>query len=121
MTILQSTFLSAAIATSGHFALAQGHADQMDGVSTYRETALFNEVVGDTRFVGAFETGPNRCDVIVFQAAASDRLLNGPMRRMDLPIPAGARGLLGAGPDSALAIACASDAAAIRIAPQSGH
>jgi hypothetical protein len=121
MRTLTLAFLAPVMLTSVAFALAQSRADGGEGASTYREFALFSEVVGDTRFVGAFETAPNRCDVTLFQAAAADALLTGPLRRMVLPIAAGAQGLLGAGPGAALSIACGSHADTISITPRTGE
>ncbi len=119
MRILRLAAAATAVSGVASFALAQNCAGRAENPSTYRETAVFNQVVGDERFVGAFEAGPNRCDITIFQAAAKDQLLAGPLRRMVLPIAAGSRSLLGVGPDSALAISCAANAKAIEIAPQS--
>jgi hypothetical protein len=116
--ILATTSLVAALLGSSVVALAQGSADVTRAVSTYKETAVFNHVVGVTRFVGNFVAGPGRCDVTVFQTGADNAALTPPMRRFVLPIAAGARGELGVGPKSALVIACTPDAEEIKVAPQ---
>ena len=86
------------LATPG-FAVADGSADATQNVSTYKETAVFNHVVGDARFVGNFVAGPGRCDVTVFQTGADNAALTPPLRRFVLPIAAGARSELEVGPE----------------------
>jgi hypothetical protein len=86
---------------------------------SYKETAIFNQVVAGSRFVGNFLAAPGRCDVTVFETRADDvALTRRPMRRYVLPIAAGARSLLDAAPQSALAIVCAAKADEIKVAPQ---
>jgi hypothetical protein len=116
--ILATTSLVAALLGSSAVAVAQGSADLTQNVSTYKETAVFNHVVGDARFVGNFVSGPGRCDVTVFQTGADNAALTPPMRRYVLPIAAGARSELGVGPRSALIIACTPHADEITVAPQ---
>ncbi len=102
-------------------ALAAPHMDRSASVATYKPMAGFNHVVGDSRFVGYFLTGPERCDVTVFEARADDKALAAPPTRMVLQIAAGGRSEIDAGPDAALAIARTGDADAIKIAPQFGR
>lgn len=99
-------------------ASATDHEALMRRVSSFKPLAGFSLVVGDARFVGYFTSGPERCDVTVFQAAADDEALRIAPRRMVLQIAAGGRNELDAGPDAALAIACTVDADAIKLAPQ---
>ncbi len=110
-----ATFASSAIAA------ADTHAEYLRLVAAYRPMAAFNHVVGDMRFVGYFLSGPDRCDVTVFQAHADDEALTTPPRRYELQIAAGGRSEIEAGPGSAIAIACTADADAIKIAPQFKH
>jgi hypothetical protein len=116
--ILATTSIVAALLGSSVLAGAQGSADVTQNASTYKETAVFNHVVGDARFVGNFVAGPARCDVTVFQTGADNAALTPPMRRFVLPIAAGARSELEVGPKSTLVIACTSDAEEIKVAPQ---
>jgi hypothetical protein len=121
MKILASTTLAIALLGSSAFADAGNHALQMSMVSTYKPMAGFIQVVGDTRFVGYFLAGPDRCDVTVLQARADDEALAAAPRRTEISIAAGGRSELDAGPNSALAIACTIDADAIKVAPQVGR
>lgn len=121
MKLLISTTVSVALAASVAFAVAGDHPSLTNCVSTYRPTAGFNKVIGNSRFVGYFLTGPDRCDVTVSVTRADDEALSTPPRRMLLQIAAGGRSELDAGPNSALAIACTVDADAIKLAPQNGR
>jgi hypothetical protein len=117
MKKLATTSFVIALFGSSAFAVAGEGADVTQSVSTYKETAVFNQVVGDARFVGNFVAGPGRCDVTVFQTGADNTSLTPPLRRFVLPIAAGARGELGVGPKTALVIACTSDADEIKVTP----
>jgi hypothetical protein len=81
----------------------------------YRETAVFNHVVGPARFVGNFLAAPGRCDVTLFETHAQDGDLRQPLRRYAAPIAAGGRRLFSAGSNAALAISCAPRADAIGV------
>jgi hypothetical protein len=118
MKILLTTSFTLALLASPAFAVAEERADSTHSVSTYKETAVFNHVVGDARFVGNFITGPGRCDVTMFLTGADNAALAPPLRRFVLPIAAGARSELEVGPKSTLVIACTSDADEIKVAPQ---
>jgi len=115
--LLSAAVVLGAVSLAG----AATHADLVKTVATYKPMAGFIHVVGDTRFVGYFLPGPDRCDVTLFQAGANDEALATPARRTLLQIAAGGRSEIDAGPDSALAIACTADADAILIAPQVGR
>jgi hypothetical protein len=114
--ILSATLLSSQLAP----ALAEegDHLAYLQSVSTYKPTAGFNHIVGPTRFVGYFLSGPDRCRVTVFTAAANDEALVQPPRRIEFDLAAGGRNEISAGEGSALAIACTADADAIKVAPQ---
>jgi hypothetical protein len=117
----QAIFLSAALLSSQlapALAAEGGHWAYLQSVSTYRPMAGFNHVVGPTRFVGYFLSGPDRCRVTVFTAAADDEALVQPPRRIEFDLAAGGRNEIPAGDGSALAIACTADADAIKVAPQ---
>jgi len=101
-------------------AVAAPHNERSSAVSGYKPMAGFNHVVGDYRYVGYFLAGPDRCDVTVFQLLADDDQLGVPPVRMALQVAAGGRSEIDAGTGAALAIACTSDADAIKIAPQFG-
>jgi hypothetical protein len=120
MTLGSILLTSAVLASQLHPAVAAGnaHAGYFASVATYKPAAGFNHVVRQTRFVGYFLQAPNLCRVTVLQAAAEDEALLTPPRRMEIDIGAGDRSELPAGDGSALAIACTSDADAIKIAPQ---
>jgi hypothetical protein len=118
MKIFLTTSVTLTILASSAFAVAEERADSTQGVSTYKETAVFNHVVGDARFVGNFVAGPGRCDVTVFLTDADNAALTPPLRRFVLPIAAGARSELEVDPTSTLVIACTSDADEIKVAPQ---
>jgi hypothetical protein len=118
MNPFATTSFVVAFLGSSAFAVADGSADATHSVSTYKETAVFNHVVGDARFVGNFIAGPGRCDVTMFLTAADNAALTPPLRRFVLPIAAGARSELEVGPKSTLVIACTSDADEIKVAPQ---
>jgi hypothetical protein len=118
MRKLAATSFVIAFLGSSALAVAGGGADVTQGVSTYKETAVFNHVVGDARFVGNFITGPGRCDVTMFLTGADNAALTPPLRRFVLPIAAGARSEFEVGPKSTLVIACTSDADEIKVAPQ---
>jgi hypothetical protein len=114
-----------AFATSA-FAVAALAAPALAGTSgapapasaaTYKEMAVFNHVVGDTRFVGNFMAEAGHCAVTLFETHAGDAALRAPVRSLVLPIAAGASGRIGVGPTSALEIACAADADSIRVSP----
>jgi hypothetical protein len=111
-TALLASQLAPALAAEG------GHWAYLESVSTYKAMAGFNHVVGPTRFVGYFLSGPDRCRVTVFTAAADDDALVQPPRRIEFDLAAGARNEISAGDGSALAIACTADADAIKVAPQ---
>jgi hypothetical protein len=100
------------------FAADDAHAGYLATVASYKPMAGFNHLIGATRFVGYFLPAPDACKVTVFEAAADDETLATPPRRIDVVIAAGDRSEFAAGDGSALAIACAVDADAIRIAPQ---
>jgi hypothetical protein len=100
------------------FAAEHNHWAYSASVTTYKPMAGFNHVVGPTRFVGYFLSGPDRCLVTVFKANADDEALVAPPRKFVLDIAAGGRSELDAGDGSALAIACTADADLIKIAPQ---
>jgi hypothetical protein len=100
------------------FAVAGEGGAVTGSVSTYKETAVFNQVVGDARFVGNFVAGPGRCDVTMFLTRADNAALTPPLRRFVLPIAAGTRSELEVGPKSTFVIACTSDADEIKVAPQ---
>jgi len=117
MKILLTTSATVAFLGSSAFAVAEEPGDSTHSVSTYKETAVFNHVVGDARFVGNFVAGPGRCDVTVFQTGADNTALTPPLRRFVLPIAAGARSELEVGPKTSLVIACTSDADEIKVTP----
>jgi hypothetical protein len=118
MKILLTTLVSLAFLASSAFAVAEERAGSTRNVSTYKETAVFNHVVGDARFVGNFVAGPGRCDVTMFLTRADNAALTPPLRRFVLPIAAGARSEFEVGPKSTFVIACTSDADEIKVAPQ---
>jgi len=119
MKILAATLIALTLAAPlGHSAAADP-ADRTTAPRAYKETAVFNQVVAGSRFVGNFLAAPGRCDVTVFETRADDAaLMRRPLRRYVLPIAAGSRGLLEATPQSALAITCAAKANEIKVAPQ---
>ncbi len=84
MRIFATTSFVVAFLGSSALAVAQGSADVTHAVSTYKETAVFNHVVGDARFVGNFVAGPGRCDVTVFETGADNAALTPPLRRFVL-------------------------------------
>jgi hypothetical protein len=94
------------------------HATYLASVATYKPMAGFNHVVGQKRFVGYFLAAPDVCRVTVFEAIADDEALVVPPRRLEIDIKAADRAELDAGEGAALAISCAADADAIKIAPQ---
>jgi hypothetical protein len=114
--VLSAALLSSQLAPA--LAAEGGHWDYLQSVSTYKPMAGFNHVVGPTRFVGYFLSGPDRCRVTVFTAAADDDALVQPPRRIEFDLAAGGRIEISAGDGSALAIACTADADAIKVAPQ---
>jgi hypothetical protein len=118
MKKLATTSFVIALFGSSAFAVAGEGADVTQSVSTYKETAVFNQVVGDARFVGNFVAGPGRCDVTMFLTRADNAALTPPLRRFVLPIAAGARSEFEVGPKSTFVIACTSDADEIKVAPQ---
>ncbi len=118
MKILASTLIALALFAPLAHSVAEGRSEQTKGVRTYKETAVFNQVVDGSRFVGNFLAAPGRCDVTVFETRAEDTALRRPLRRFVLPIAAGGRGLLDATSKSALAITCAAKADEIKVAPQ---
>ena len=121
-----SVLLSAALLAadiSPAVAAEANHRAYLASVSTYRPMAGFNHVVGPTRFVGYFLSGPDlsgpdSCRVTVLTAAADDEALVTPPRRIAFDLAAGGRTELPAGDGSALAIDCTSDADLIKVAPQ---
>jgi hypothetical protein len=110
--VLFSSQLPPALAAEG------GHWAYLQSVSTYKPMAGFNHVIGPTRFVAYFLSGPDRCRVTVFTAAADDEALAPSPRRIEFDLAAGGRNEIPAGDGSALAIACTADADAIKVAPQ---
>jgi hypothetical protein len=118
MKKLATTSFVIAFLGSSAFAVAGERADATHDVSTYKETAVFNHVVGDERFVGNFVTGPGRCDVTMFLTRADNAALTPPLRRFVLPIAAGTRSEFEVGPKLTFVIACTSDADEIQVAPQ---
>ena len=121
MNIIKTLLSVAAVLSATSLAGAGSHSELTRSVASYKPMAGFNHVVGDTRFVGYFLAGPDRCDVTLFTAGADDESLTAPARRTVLQIAAAGRSEIDAGPDSALAIACNADANAILIAPQVGR
>ena len=116
MKILATTFTTLVlVAPLAHAAAGDGKRP-----GAYKETAVFNQVVAGSRFVGNFLSAPGRCDVTVFETRADDTTLRRPLRRYVLTIAAGSRSLLDATPQSALAISCAAQANEINVAPQAG-
>ena len=99
-------------------ATAHDHAAHLASVATYKPLAGFNHVVGNKRFVGYFIAAPDLCRVTVFEAIADDVALIAPPKRLEIDIKSADRAELNAGEGAALAIACTSDAHAIKIAPQ---
>ena len=79
-------------------AIGAPNTDRSASVATYKPIAGFNHVVGDSRFVGYFLAGPERCDVTVFEARADDEALAAPPTRMVLQIAAGGRSEIDARP-----------------------
>ena len=121
MHILKSILAAAAMLSAASATFAAPHSEITRTVATYKPMAGFNHVVGDTRFIGYFLAGPDRCDVTVFTSRADDEALTVPARRSLFQIAAGGRNEIEAGPDSALAIACSIDADVIKVAPQVGR
>jgi hypothetical protein len=119
-SFLLSSVILASLVQPG-FAADSTHVAYLASVSTYRPMAGFNHVVGTTRFVRYFLQAPDLCRVTVFKAAADDEALVSPPERVKIDVSAGGRGELATGDGSALAIACAADADAIKIAPQYHH
>lgn len=118
MKILAATSITLALAAPLAHSAAADPADTATGIGAYKETAVFNQVVAGSRFVGNFLAAPGRCDVTVFETRADDTALRRPLRRYVLPIAAGSRSLLGATPQSALAITCTAKANEIKVSPQ---
>src|SRR5579871_747414 len=114
--ILAAAFLSSQVAPI--LATENNHAAYLGSVSTYKPMAGFNHVIGPTRFVGYFLSGPDRCRVTVITAAADDEELVQAPRRIEFDLAAGGRNEIPAGEGSALAIACTADADEIKLAPQ---
>lgn len=115
MKVLTTVAIAGAMLNVSVFAAANSHTELKKIQQMYKETAVFNHVVGDARFVGNFMADSGRCNVTMFETRAEDGDLRLPLRRYVLPIAAGARSTVNVGPNSALAIRCAPKADAIGI------
>lgn len=104
-------FLSGAAAFAGR----AGHGEHLARVAAYEPMQAFNQIVGETQFIGYFLAAEDACEVTVMVSVAGDERLTAEPRRIDLVIKAADRSEIAADEDRVLAIGCTVDADEIRV------